>query len=1325
MIAPHCRTALRTLRHALCALPSALYALLPALCASAATPDQIEFFESRIRPILAQECYECHSTATKQRGGLLLDSRPGWQAGGDTGPAIVPGNPDASLLLQSIRHAHADLAMPKNGAKLDDAILANFARWIADGAPDPRDAPPSANQTAQDQAWPAVLERRKQGWAFQPLKKPDVPTGNLTEAIDHLINQKLKEHNLTPAPKAPPHVLQRRLHYTLTGLPPAVEKSAIRNPQSAIDSLLASPHFGEKWARHWMDWLRYAETHGSEGDTPIPHAWRYRDYLIRALNAGIPYPQILREHIAGDLLPEPRLNPELRLNESALATGHYRMVLHGFTPTDPTDELATFTDNQIDVISKAFLGVTVSCARCHNHKFDALSQTDFYALYGIFASCKPALIDVSADPARPRIQQQLQTLKTQIQAALAQDWLAAPPSPISDLPSPKDWQNARQTYQKKRAAEQAFLTQPSPLHWSAHSSFDIRHSTFWHTSASTPETHPHPPGQFTLHPKGPQALRAILPAGIHSHLLSDKDRAVLISSRFQSEGGTVFARVAGEGKARARFSVQNYPRKGTVYPKTDLTDPAPKWVRWNLDYFTGDTVHIELATEADQPVETKDTERSWFGITDLIYLPEATTDTKPPSPPGPPPLAALLPQDIPAPENAAAFASLHQQATQAAITRWTQNKASDTDAAFLDHLLQSGQLPNALDQLPTVAPLIRKYRELEQQLAAPVRAPGILEADAFDQPLYVRGDHKNPAEPVARRFLEAIDPIPYRPANSGRLQLAESMLHPDNPLTWRVIVNRVWHHLFGQGLVPSPDNLGRLGDPPTHPELLDLLAIHFRDSGGSIKDLIRAIVMTDTFQRSSLDQSAIPNPQSAIYLAHFPIRRLEAEAIRDSILALSGQLDTQLYGQPVPGDQPRRSVYVRVIRNDLDPFLNTFDAPVPSTTRGRRDATNVPAQSLTLLNDPTVLQWAQDWAARTLKNSNLTTDEARVTHLFQQALNRAPTENELAQSLAYLRQVRAQAEADHQKQNQLRQEIAGLQNQLDTLLTTARRQFEPSQQTNAAPPPDAPRPLADWTFTSAPEDQEGKLPLTLHGSARVENNALVLDGNASYAATPPLPVTLTAKTLEAWVTLDTLDQRGGGVLTVQDLQGQVFDSLVFGEKTPAHWLAGSDHFSRSEPFEGDAETEASQRPVHIAITYAADGVVTAYRDGQPYGRAYRKAPLATFAAGQSQILLGCRHGAPTGNRLLKGRIHRARLYARALTPAEVHASSLLEPRPLTEADLLTALPPAKQQRIKTLRAQLQTLQTQLPTTPPPDPHTQANAALTQSLVNLKEFIYLR
>ena len=1209
---------------------------------AAPTSQQIECFESKIRPILAQECYECHSTATKKKGSLLLDSRAGWQVGGESGAVIKPGDPAGSLLFQTIKHEHEDLKMPKNGAKLDDKTIANFEQWIREGAVDPRDAPPSKEQVEKETAWPAILERRKEWWAFQPISKQPA-----NKTIDDYIDEELTKVGIPAAPPADAQTLRRRLSYVLTGLPPSdsSDKSA---PSDYIGALLASPTFGEKWARHFMDWVRYAESYGSEGDAIIPYAFQYRDYLIRAFNDDVPWPQMVKEAIAGDLLPNPRLKNGL--NESAIGIAQLRMVLHGFSPVDSLDEMVTFTDNQIDTVTKAFQALTVSCARCHNHKFDANSQADFYALYGIFTSTHPAVIDVNAPGTGDAIRAKLKTLKAEIKAALITEWLKA--TPKSDKPDSSD-----------KNTELTFTGLPR-------------------TKA----------GEFSITEDG---LR-IYPGGYFSDLITTKDRAVIFTKRFKNPGGMLWMRTAGNGGVKAKYVVQNYPRTGTIHKAVELKDPKDESLAWrslDLDFWKGDEIFLQLTTAADMPAEFKE-QPSWFALTDVIIKQDKT----PPSAPSP------------------SSASPHQL-----ITAWNNNTLTDAQAEALNALVQT----NRLSTKPA-ANLLQRYHDLEAKLPAPTRVPGVIEADAKDAALFVRGDHKQPAEIIPRRFLDALDPTPFNTSGSGRLELAEHMADMKrNPLTARVIVNRLWHHVFGRGIVATTDNFGKLGELPTHPELLDFLAQRFIDSGGSIKEMIKLLVSSKAFQRSSQFsvRSSQLDPENKL-LSHWSIRRLEAEAIRDSIVSLSGKLDTTLYGESVGSGDPRRSIYVKVIRNSLDPFLTTFDAPVPFISRGKRDVTNVPAQSLTLLNDSKVINWSRDWAQR---NAKTTDDDTRVRQMFRQAFSREATDDEVKQSLAYLAALQQEGIDQARELAAHDEKISALNRQITAILDPARGKLMQSKPFPLRSPLSAPEPLAEWTFDKDARDTQGKLDLELVGTARIENGALVVDGK-SMARSGSLPKKLKAKTLEAWVMLDNLKQQGGGVLTVQGKDGGVFDSIVFAEKTPAHWVAGSDHFNRSELFEGPAETEAATRPVHVAVVYQADGTITGYRDGKPYGRTYRKDAAAIFEPEASQILLGCRHGSPAGNKGLAGRIFRARLYNRALTAAEIAQTARIESSTITEADILATLSSDQRNALKHLQSQrdllTQTLESNR-TSKGDDPVLQAWTSLAQSLINLKEFIYLK
>ncbi|MBI5773628.1 MAG: DUF1549 domain-containing protein, partial [Verrucomicrobia bacterium] len=411
------------------------FALLRLLAAPTAA--QTEFFEKKIRPVLAGECYECHS-AKKQKGGLRLDWRDALLKGGDNGPAIVPGDAKKSLLITAITHARDDLKMPEKGVKLDEAVIQDFIAWVNNGAPDPRDTPPSADVAAS--TWDATLAARRTWWSFQPVTNAAVPTPKNAAWSEHPVDRflvaKMEERGLQPASPADPRVLIRRLQFALTGLPPTpeevaafVRESSIGNRQLAFgnlaDRLLVSPQFGERWARHWMDLVRYAETHGSESDPEIREAWRYRDYLIRAFNADVPLDELIREHIAGDLLPSPRLNRAEGLNESAIGIASLRLNEHGFQPVDTLDDQVKTIENQIDVLSKAFQGITIACARCHDHKFDPISQRDFYALYGVLASTRPAQVVVDAPELQTKNRAALAKLKGEIKLKLAEAWIAA------------------------------------------------------------------------------------------------------------------------------------------------------------------------------------------------------------------------------------------------------------------------------------------------------------------------------------------------------------------------------------------------------------------------------------------------------------------------------------------------------------------------------------------------------------------------------------------------------------------------------------------------------------------------------------------------------------------------------------------------------------------------------------------------------------------------------------------------------------------------------------------------------------------------------------
>jgi len=1052
--------------------------------------DPRELFERSIRPYLVERCYGCHATHGTREADLALDWAGGMREGGASGAAVVPGRPDESVIMTALRHADG-LLMPKGGPKPPAEIVAAFRRWIELGAVDPRAAAPSAVELERETSWDAVFARRRAWWSLQPIVRPEPPprpTGPAAalaagdHPVDRFVAAKLAAAGVEPAAEADPETLLRRATLVLTGLPPSPEERAAFLADAApdrwerlVDRLLDSPHFAEHWARHWLDCVRYCETHGSEGDPAIPHAWRYRDWCIRAIRDDVPVDRFIREQVAGDLLADPRIDPATRVNESALGIGHLRMVPHGFSPTDALDEMVTFTDNQIDVLSKAFLGLTVSCARCHDHKFDAIPQADFYALYGVLASCRPAIVHADAPAARDAPRAELALLKGRIRAGLAAAWLdglddlparlaaavereegafraaeaeeaalkAEPPPAAGDTPERRQ-ARARIDAAKARWADlrrpdhplavmlrlDGLAGEPRQRAWD-----NLRSEAAASGGAAAPGAIPaavqrnvpppegwlrygdgvggvSPPGEFRVEPEGDRFVTTILPAGIHSNLLVSSDGGLVHSARFPVENDTIRVVVAGEGAARVKMPIWHYPRGGLNHPSRSLEGGRAVRVEFPAAYWRGEMVHLEIATAGDLAVESTDAKRSWFS---LYATGTGGHDT--PSGLAPAPLLALprsgdaaLPG--PAPADRAALAAVGVPAVRAAAAAWRDGAATDPQVRLLDALVSVGTLPADAAGVPGVAPLVERYRELDRSVPPPVRAPGVVEATVVDQPLLVRGDHKAPAGPVPRRFLAAIDPRPFVARGSGRLELADRLVAADNPLTPRVFVNRVWHHVFGRGIVATVDNVGQMGDLPTHPELLDHLAAEFvapaAGGGGSarpwsLKGLVRLLATSRTFRLASrpTDSARRLDPANTLF-SHARLRRLEGESIRDAVLAVSGTLDRRPFGPGDPPGAPRRGIYLVVRRNAPDPFLSAFDPPSTQSTQGRRDESHVPAQALVLMNGGFVREQTRRRAERLVADWGGVPADERLRRLFVEALGREPGADEIARSRAFL-----------------------------------------------------------------------------------------------------------------------------------------------------------------------------------------------------------------------------------------------------------------------------------------------------------------------------------
>ena len=1032
--------------------------------AAAPTADQLEFFESRVRPLLAEHCHQCHSAQAKPVfAKLYLDTSEGLRQGSEAGPVVVPGRPDESRLMHAVRGE--SVQMPPTGMLADDQI-AVLAKWIEMGAPWPQEESRdfAASETGFD------LEARKQAhWAWHPVKAASPPEVRNQawplNDVDRFLLARLKSEGLSPAEEADRTTLLRRLSFALTGLPPSPEQieSFVNDDSPAayerlVDRLLASSHFGERWARHWMDLVRYSESHGSEGDPDVPQAWRYRDYLIRALNQDLPYDQLVREHIAGDLLAEPRWSADGKTNESLLGVAHFRMVEHAFQPVEPLEDRVKWTDNQIDVFSKAFQGLTVSCARCHDHKFDAISQKDFYSLFGVFYGARPiqATIDNPKDLNVHR--ENLAALKFRIKEKLAAAWIDA----ARKL-------ELRLIYEQdaaiRKALEEAACDEESPLavweslrrkegeqlasgwtrlarHWRdevrSRTEFNAAHfEETWHPGGmdynewlrygvGLPDK-PAEAGAFFVQPTGDQVVSGIYPGGVYTHLLTPKHNGILQSPRFTIERDAISLRGLGGNISAVQLIIENYavPRSGIYGQRFNLSNDEMKWVRWDATYWKGFTAYIQFATLEDytyrssKPVPRFDG-RSYFGADRVVFHDNGGSPKEVVLP-----ILHLLSGGAPSfqQELARRFGDLLVDAVES----WRVGALTEEQAAYLDYFVRRDLLPTSLGQLVELQPLVAEYRGLEAGIPVPRRAPGLLEEAAPAQPLFVRGNHKNPADPVPRKFLTALGGKPFGAPRDVRLHLAEEVADPRNPLTARVAVNRMWRYLFGEGIVRTVDNFGKLGDEPTHPELLDYLADRFVDEGWSIKKMVRRLATSRAYRMSSRasGKAQAADPENRL-LQHAHIRRLEAEAIRDAILAASGELKPDMYGPsvktyyahesgrakgdkekgPLDGDG-RRSVYLEVRRNLRHPFLEVFDVPKPATTRGQRDVTNVPAQSLTLMNSPFVIEQAGKWAGRIVKDGNAD-PRRRIEQMFLEALGRAPSSVDLDEAQTFVAELAAE-----------------------------------------------------------------------------------------------------------------------------------------------------------------------------------------------------------------------------------------------------------------------------------------------------------------------------
>lgn len=904
-------------------------------------------FNYDIRPILSDNCFTCHGPdSSSRKANLRLDTKEAATAVLKSGKAaIVPHQPGKSSLLARIKSTDPGFQMPppEMNKTLSKREIALLKKWIKQGA-----------------EWTDY-------WAFTPPDKPKIPekiaAQSPPEIIDYLLNQQLKAKGLKAAPPASKTELIRRLSYLLTGLPPSPEEienfladTAPNAYEKLVDGYLASPHYGERWARHWMDLVRYGEHMGHEFDFTISGAWRYRDYLIRAFNADVPYDLFVKEHLAGDMIAKPRLHPEEGYNESIIGTAYFFLGEGKHSPVSLKGEEVDRIDNMIDVTSKTFQGLTVACARCHDHKFDPIPTTDYYAMYGMLESARLGPLPAKMKWQDQDLLKQLDSLRKEIKQEIG---TALTAQSLKETRAQKDFiQSLQETSSEDIGSNSIQIGDFRQGDWKGW------YTNGWAFGDGPLIGAPHFKDGDLIDLEVPHASSRRYGTGVQGTLHSpyftiEKDS---LSVRARGIGGVI--RIIVDN-----FQLIQYPLWGGFEKIVD----NPEWTSYNFDLsmVKGHKAYIAL-------------------------LPGHYAQHQ----------YRIDPEDYIDIQYAYAYDSMLVAA-----------KFNSTQSGLLS-------LPKTS---PKVLHLSATFDSLSQQLHDPAHIIGVAEGDAVFSPVFIRGNKDQLSkEKVPRAFLTALsnERSDFPQKGSGRLAWAEAVVHPDNPLSSRVMVNRIWHHLFGKGIVESVDNFGLQGKLPTHPELLDYLSIYFVEEGWSVKNLIRQIVLSESFQQASksLPKNALKDPNND-YLHHFPIRRLEAEAIRDAMLATSGELDTTRYGAPVPihltefmtgrgrpgqsgplDGNGRRSIYLAIRRNFISPMMSVFDTPVPFSTFGKRNTTNVPAQSLTLMNDPFVHDQASKWASQILSYSNLNKEE-RIQEIYLRAFARNASSEEVEEAIAFLQNL--------------------------------------------------------------------------------------------------------------------------------------------------------------------------------------------------------------------------------------------------------------------------------------------------------------------------------
>lgn len=892
------------------------------------TAEQIEFFEKKVRPVLAANCAKCHNPKARV-AELDLTTAEGFRQGGESGPLVNREHPEQSRLLQVIGYQEK-LKMPPSG-KLKDEEIEALAAWVKMGAPWPSATAPAVAGGVRSAR--EFTEEEKNYWAFQPVAHPAPPSVKngswVKNPIDAFILAGMEAKGITPAKPADKATLLRRATYDLTGLPPTESEIrdflADRSPQAfarVIDRLLASPRYGEKWGRHWLDVARYADSTGNDEDHRYPHAWRYRDYVIEAFNRDLPYDQFVREQLAGDMLPAPDGGEVNR--RGIVATGFLSLGPKALAQQDKTRMLYDVYDEQVEVTSKAFLGLTLACARCHNHKFDPLLSKDYYAMVGIFAGTR-SFKDPNA--------------------------FVSPPL-TKPLVTRADYDRYQQQLNAYRAGEKKIRL----------------------------------------------AIEFIVDRQKESRIEALKSRLAeyLMAARQVYQDGAKVEDVA----ANRRLD-RGILEKWAKYLKPGA-DPKQHLLAWH---------QAEDPAAAAQAYQTAFLDR----------------------------LAQWQPK-------VAEWREKYRQALAENKTLPDRPGFVEGEDRFFAEIYLAKRGPFSVDDSDKTKFSVTEWQEIERlkkdlealkktMPAEPEMACAVEEGEPVKQHVFIRGDYHNPGEEAPRTvptiLVPRTSPVAFE-KGSGRLELAQWMTQPEHPLTARVMANRIWLWHFGEGLVRTPDNFGKMGEKPTNPALLDWLAREFVISGWSIKAMHRLIMLSNTYQMATeiTAETFAADPENRLF-SRFPRRRLDVEEMRDGLLAIDGTIDLTMGGTLQSGTGTdgendskrlslnpekiaRRSVYVPLRRANLPTLLNLFDFGDATAMAGKRQLTNIATQALFWMNSEFVTERSANLTKDLLKRKDVS-DGDRLRSAYLRILNRPAAEEEVAQGLSYVALFTAkQAKAEPQ-----------------------------------------------------------------------------------------------------------------------------------------------------------------------------------------------------------------------------------------------------------------------------------------------------------------------